>query len=233
MDLRFKHSVTGLLVGGTGAGKTQFMKRVVENRNDMFDSCFDRVVWHYSEWQPAYDDLRDMCAVEFVEGVPRLDDYPPNQGPALVIIDDLMDELGNPEILKFYIKGAHHRNLSVFFLSQCLFPKGLRQISLNCNICVIFKTSRDLAQVRSFCMQVNPCDWRALMEAYQDATAKAHSYLLFDFTYSQDDAMRLRSNVFPGEKLTVYVPKKKYKSSAVPEIVLVHGHGRSGEQQSH
>ncbi|KAK3915996.1 PRAME family member 22 [Frankliniella fusca] len=145
----------------------------------------------------------------------------------LLVIDDCMDQLANPEILNFFIKGAHHRNLSVFFLSQCLFPKGLRQISLNCSVCVIFKNSRDLAQIRSFCTQVNPSDWRALLEAYQDATVAQHSYLLFDFSYKQSDHMRLRACIFPAENTVVYIPKKQYKSGVTRELPLVadrHGH---------
>ncbi len=227
MDLRFCHPTTGLLVGGTGAGKTYFMKRLIENRHLMFNVQFDRIVWHFTEWQSIYADLKQECGVEFYEGVPTLDEFPSDHGPLLLVIDDCMDQLANPEILKFFIKGAHHRNLSVFFLSQCLFPKGLRQISLNCSVCVIFKTSRDLAQIRSFCMQVNPSDWRALLEAYQDATVAPHSYLLFDFSYKQSDHMRLRACIFPGENTVVYIPKKQYKSGVTRELPLVadrHGH---------
>lgn len=215
MDLRFKHPCTGLLAGGTGCGKTQFTKRLVENRDVMFDTPFQRVVWHYTEWQPAYKELRDHCGVEFVEGVPSLQDFPPNKPPTLLIIDDCMDQLKNPDILKFYIKGAHHRSLSVFFLSQCLFPKGLREISLNSHVCIVFKTSRDLSQLRSFMMQCNPTNWRALMEAYQDATKKSYSYLLFDFGHAQAEHLRLRANIFPGENTVVYIPKKMdYLNSA-------------------
>ncbi|KAK3908540.1 Protein Ycf2 [Frankliniella fusca] len=193
MDLRFCHPTTGLLVGGTGAGKTYFMKRLIENRHLMFNVQFDRIVWHFTEWQSIYADLKQKCEVEFYEGVPTLDEFPSDHGPLLL----------------------------------CLFPKGLRQISLNCSVCVIFKTSRDLAQIRSFCMQVNPSDWRALLEAYQDATVAPHSYLLFDFSYKQSDHMRLRACIFPGENTVVYIPKKHYKSGVTRELPLVadrHGH---------
>lgn len=229
MDLRFKHPCTGLLVGGTGAGKTFFMKRVIENVQSMFDTPFQRIVWHYTEWQPMYEELENKCGVVFIQGVPSLDDFPTGSEPQLVIIDDCMDQLNNPEILKFFIKGSHHRGLSVFFLSQCLFPKGLRQISLNSNYCVLFKTSRDLAQIRTFCMQINPTEWRALMEAYRDATAEGHSYLLFDFNYKQADSMRLRTHIFPHEPTIIYIPKKNYLKKDAKEIELVVSHG-SGEQ---
>lgn len=229
MDLRLKHTHTGLLVGGTGAGKSSFMKRVIENRDQLYDTAFSRIVWHYTEWQPAYGELHKCCGVEFVEGVPRLDDFPRNAAPTLLVIDDCMDQLNNPEILKFFIKGSSHRNLSVWFLSQCLFPKGLRQISLNAHYIVIFKTSRDLAQVRTFCMQINPTDWRALMEAYEDATKEGHSYLLFDFKYNQAEHLRLRTHIFPGENTILYIPQKRYISGLTKEIDLVASHGSNEE----
>jgi len=39
------------------------------------------------------------------------------------------------------------------------------------------------------------------------ATAEPYSYLLLDLRNEQDELLRLRSNVFPGERHTVYVTK--------------------------
>lgn len=172
-----------------------------------------------------YDELQERCNVIFVEGVPSLDQYPPNQEPTLLVIDDCMDQLSNPNILKFFIRGSHHRNVSVYFLTQALFPKGMRQISLNCHYTIVFGTRRDIAQLRTFFMQIDPLDWRALMEAYKDATSVPHSYLLFDFTQNQLDHLRVRSHIFPGENTVVYIPKKKYLSGVPKEISVVDGHG--------
>lgn len=117
----------------------------------------------------------------------------------------------NKNLLKLFIKGSHHRNLSIFLLSQCLYPDGLRQISLNSHYIILFKSSRDLAQIRTFCLQVDPTHWRALLEAYQDATQAGHSYILFDFKPNQQDHLRIRGKIFPQESCVVYIPKEKYK----------------------
>lgn len=210
MDLRFKHPCTALLVGGTGAGKSYLTKRLIEHREFMFDTTFDKVVYYYSEWQPLYEDMKD---VEFRQELPLMEDYPSGEGPKLLIIDDFLDELKrhNKEFLKFFIKGSHHRNLSIFFLSQCLFPDGLRQISLNSNYIFLFKSTRDRAQIRTFCLQVDPMHWRGLLEAYDDATQAGYSYILFDFKPNQQDHLRIRTSIFPGESTVVYIPKAKYK----------------------
>ncbi|MBW0532616.1 hypothetical protein O181_072331 [Austropuccinia psidii MF-1] len=211
MDLRFQHPCTALVVGGTGAGKTYFMKKVIDFCVDMFNTSFDVIVFYYSEWQPLYDEL--VNKVEFRQELPLLDDHPSGQGPKLIIIDDFMDELKahKKELLKFFIKGSHHRNLSIFFLSQCLFPDGLRQISLNSHYIVLFKSTRDLAQIRTFCLQVDPQHWRALLEAYEDATRAGHSYILFDFKPKQLDHLRIRTHILPEESCVVYIPRQKYK----------------------
>jgi len=39
-----------------------------------------------------------------------------------VIIDDLMQET-NETVANMFTKGSHHRNISVVFLAQNLFPK--------------------------------------------------------------------------------------------------------------
>jgi hypothetical protein len=215
MDLRFAHPCTGLIVGGTGAGKSYFTKRLIEQRAELFDTVFEHIIFYYSEWQPLYESLSETESVEFRQDIPRLEDHPPRMGPKLIIIDDFMDEIKehHKEILKFYIKGSHHRNLSVFFLSQCLFPEGLRQISLNSHYIVLFKATRDRAQIRTFCLQVDPNQWRALHEAYEDATQLGYSYILFDFKPNQKDHLRMRTKIFPDESTVVYVPREKYKRS--------------------
>jgi len=53
-----------------------------------------------------------------------------------------------------------------------------------------------------------PARWRFAVEAYKDATREPYSYLLVDLRPDQDEVLRLRTNVFPGETHYVYVSKK-------------------------
>ena len=60
-------------------------------------------------------------------------------------------------------------------------------------------------------MQVDPTHFRALLEAYHDATKAGFTYILFDFKPSQQEHLRMRTSIFPGESTAVYIPKGKYK----------------------
>jgi len=215
MDLRFSHPSNVLVCAPSGGGKSFLVKKVVENRADMFNVLFEKVFWYYSEYQSIYDELAQEHGVQFIEGAPSLDHFPPGEGPKLVIVDDFMDQVKNPEFLKIAIKGSHHRNFSFWFLSQALFPPNFRQISLQAHYVILLKSPRDIQQIRTLVLQVDPSNWRGMLEAYEDATREGHSYILFDFHVRQKDHLRLRTHIFPGETTIVYIPNGKYKKSHI------------------
>jgi len=85
------------------------------------------VTWCHGVYQKAYDEmLTSFPNSTFVEGVPS--DLESMIDPSirnLVVIDDLMQELGNDQrITNLFTKGSHHRNLSVIFLLQNIFHRG-------------------------------------------------------------------------------------------------------------
>jgi len=216
MDLRFSHPSNVLVCAPSGAGKSYFVKRIVENRSEMFNVTFEKVLWYYTEYQSIYNELAEHQNVQFIEGAPTMDHFPPGEGPKFVIVDDMMDQIKrNPDFLKIAIKGSHHRNLSFWFLSQSIFPPNFRQISLQAHYIILLKSPRDVQQIRTFVLQVDPAHWRGLLEAYEDATREGHSYILFDLHVRQKDHLRLRTHIFPGETTVVYIPKGKYKSGLI------------------
>ncbi|GBM51001.1 hypothetical protein AVEN_162867-1 [Araneus ventricosus] len=148
-----------------------------------------------------------MKTVEFHEGLPSNINTISN---ALIIIDDLMSELSNNDKLtKLFTKGSHHRNLSIIFIVQNIFHKGkeMRDISLNAHYMFLFKNPRDRSQAMHLGRQLYPNNVKFFREVYEDATAKAFSYLLIDLTPQTDDSMRLRTGLFPGDKYYVYQPR--------------------------
>lgn len=177
----------------------------------MCSTKFEKIIFYYGEWQPAYRELaatQPAEKLEFREGVPQSSDFAANAGPQLVIIDDLMDEAGK-SVTQIFTKTSHHRNLSVFFLTQNLFHRGQREVSLNSNYVVVFKNPRDRAQIQHFSRQIFPENPRFVQEAYADATSRPFGYLLFDLKQDTPENCRLRTDIFPtpqGHRAVVYVP---------------------------
>lgn len=223
MDVRWKHPWTSLICGPTGCGKTVFVRRFLRNLTAMSDTVFDRVIFYHgdnldsdtaellrnSHRDPANRNIK----IELHEGLPQPEDYShDNNLKKLIIIDDLMRESSNNTIVDLFTKGSHHKNISVIFITQNIFHQGhgQRDISLNANYIVIFKNPRDRAQIQHLARQVYPEDPRFLTEAYHDATARPHGYLLLDLKQSTSDIFRCRTDIFPDDPhMHIYVPKNK------------------------
>lgn len=204
----FIHPWTALCSGPSSSGKSTWVKTFIKYRREMCNVNFERIIFYYSEWQLAYRDFDK--AVEFHEGLPQPSDFMNDSRPKLIIIDDFMREASNSVIVDLFTKGSHHNNLSVIFITQNLFYKGQRDISLNVSYLVVFKNPRDRSQIQHLARQVYPENPRFIREIYKDATEKPHSYLLFDMTQTTPDELRFRTSIFPcDENECVYVPKKK------------------------
>jgi hypothetical protein len=115
----------------------------IDNLSAMCDTAFAKIIWYYDEMQPIYDGEN----VEYIHGLPDMNSFT-GVHPILIILDDLMGETGK-SVIDIFTKGSHHRNLSVFYISQNLFHqgKGQRDISLNANYLIYFKNPRDKMQI--------------------------------------------------------------------------------------
>lgn len=204
----FIHPFTAIIAGPSGCGKSNFVTNFLKNAGQMCNVKFNQVLWCYDEMQPLYN----LNGIDYVQGIPDLSMFDGGQ-PKLVIIDDLMRE-SDGRIVDIFTKGSHHRNLSVFYITQNLFHqgKGQRDISLNTTYIVYFKNPRDKTQIRYLSRQVYPENSKFVEEAYKDATMSAHGYLMIDLKQSTDDICRFKTKVFPFDKFcTVYIPKKGFK----------------------
>ncbi|GFW54277.1 uncharacterized protein TNCV_1560551 [Trichonephila clavipes] len=134
-----------------------------------------------------------MPNISFHEGIPsNLHQY----SDALIVIDDLMGELGNdPQLTKLFVKFSHHKNLSLIFVVQNIFQKGkeIREISLNAHYLVLFKNRRDQSQITHLGHQLYPRKEKFFQECYADATSKPYGYLLIDLKPETDESLRVHT----------------------------------------
>ena len=120
-----------------------------------------------------------------------------------------MRESACAAVVNLFTKGSHHNNLSVIFITQNLFHRGQREISLNSNYIVIFKNPRDRAQIRHLARQLCPENPKFLQEAYSDAVAKPFHYLLLDLKQDTPENCRYRACIFPDDEYHyVYTARK-------------------------
>ena len=195
------HPFTSICVGPSGAGKTQFVLKLIENIDRMISPNIDEIIWGYTQWQDSY--LKPP-QVQFYQGIPKLEK---SNNYRLLVIDDQMDYADI--VSSIFTKESHHKNVSVIYIVQNLFyaHKDMRTVHLNCHYLIMFKSPRDMSSVSVLAKQMFPGKARFLRSVFADATQLPHSYLLIDFKQSTPDHLRLRTNIFPFETMYVYVKK--------------------------
>ena len=75
--------------------------------------------------------------------------------PSLLVIDDLLLST-NKDVVEMFILGSHHKQISLFYLSQNLFPDCslFRTMSNNAHYFVIFNNKRNSTQIHRLAHQV-------------------------------------------------------------------------------
>ena len=206
MDVRLQHPFTCCISGPSGSGKSVFVERLLEHRGELINPPVHRVIWSLGVAQPALEKRWSGRGVEFVEGLPDLENLPEN---SLIIIDDQMSET-DVSISNLFTKGSHHNRVSVIYIVQNVFGKNkhMRTISLNSHYLILFKNPRDASQSTHLAKQMYPGKVGYFQSAYKDATSGAHGYLLCDLRQSTPDHLRLRTQIFPDDPAhVVYVEK--------------------------
>lgn len=202
--LQFKCPFTSLIAGPTGAGKTVLVRRILKNHKLLFDlnAPILKVLWLYGVYQKAFNESISAVEIIYREGLPEEAEIFENK-PHLIVIDDLMIELGaNKKLTNLFTKHSHHHNISIFFLTQNFFYQGsqMRTISLNSHYLILLKNPRDKMQINHLAKQLFPDKPKLVLEAYEDATRSNYGYLLIDLKPDTPEAFRLRTRITLEER---------------------------------
>jgi hypothetical protein len=203
----FKSNFRTMLSGPSMAGKTRLLVEILLNKDTLIHPPPDRIVYCYSNDQPAFEQLRNL-SIEFHKGIIDLENFDPKLNN-LLILDDLLEQCeSDKNILNLFLVDSHHSNLSTFIITQSLFSKGKywRSISLNCNYMIIFSNPRDRSQIFHLARQVFPSNPNFLLECFEDCTATKHGYLFLDLTQDANNNLRVQGNVLG--KRVIYIEKK-------------------------
>ena len=203
LRFRFEHPFTSIISGMTGSGKTAWVRSLLEQPSEVIYPPPERIVWCYSQWQPAYTETpwhTLNSSREFLQPWSRCFFYV-NKRNLIVFDDQMIDASKDKRIVNLFTRGSHHRNLSVIYIVQNLFHqgKGSRSISLNSHYLVLFKNPRDKLQILTLAKQMYPGQTDFFLNQYEEAVKRPFGYLLIDLKTATQDNCRLRTNVLPSE----------------------------------
>ena len=213
MDVRIKTPFRMILAGPSMSGKTTLLRKLLGNGDIMFDRQFVKILWCYGQYQrETFSKIRDEIPyVEFHEGVPDdIQSHFDTSRPNLLVLDDLMSDATKDErVTKLFAVYSHHLNTSVVLLTQNIFHRASqsRSISLNADILILTKNTRDRSQIQYLARQLAPDRPKFIQESYRDATSNPYGYLFLDLKPETPEQIRVRTGIFPGDTHVVYLRK--------------------------
>ena len=191
-----RHPSSVIVAAPSGSGKTVLVERLLREKT-VFETPPKKIVYAYDRWQPRFERMK-QDGIQFFQGIPdtsKLNKWFSKGG--VLVLDDLMTEGGQDKrVLDLFTKDSHHRNITVLFLTQDLFPPGkfAKTINRNAHYIIAFKNPRDKTGIRNILMQMYPKRWRRILEVYNRITSRPFGYLFLDVHPASDDRFRLWSH---------------------------------------
>ena len=204
-SLFFKHPSNICISGPSGSRKNEFVEKMIEYREDLFDILPLHIVWCYKERQ-SYNVLqeREESTIKFIHGIPDDEDeiVSDTSAPHLVIFDDMLGDKDEEKIKLLFTRKGHHRNATVVYITQNLFQqsKASRTISLTAHYLILFQSPRDKMQIKVLSNQLQAAH---MVHAFNGATSKPHGYLLVDLKPNTPSYLRFRSSCGHGTKAVI------------------------------
>jgi hypothetical protein len=185
-----------LIIGGSGAGKTQTLMNLIHNMGNTFNDIY---VITKNKHEPIYEYLEDklgkqgVSVVEGIENAPDLDEDISKADQTLIVMDDLVLERNQKPLEEYFIR-ARKQNASLVYISQSYFavPPIIRK---NLNYLIIKQLSNlpDLFRImREYSLGV---DKKILLKLYENSTTdNKQDFLLVDLDAEPQDRFRKNFN---------------------------------------
>jgi len=196
-----------IVSGQTGSGKTEFVAKLLQNQEEMHEVPFERIIYVYSVDQDRYQELFSTVSnIELHEGFPC--DLDLSGMPTLLVLDDMMLELSKDDRLAKLFTRMRHQNLSTIFITQNMYfsSRFATTVTRNAQYLVLFPNLRDATMITTLGRQIFPKQPKYLESAFNDATSEKYGYLFLDLKADSDPKLRVRSNIFSKEQITIYRP---------------------------
>ena len=209
-----------LISGPSNVGKSRFTFNLLRHRDRLFgENAFESIFYFFGKWNSGISDLQtwsqdeniNLHLIEGLESFDLEDLVDINNRPVLIIFDDLMEQVLQPEFTKLFTMHSHHNNISVVLIVQDFFFSGGGSksssarviITRNCNYYVLFDSPLDNQTPLMIGKKVLPGYSKTFMAIFQHA-CKNYRYLLIDGSLETDSKLRFRTNLFDKAQ-TVYI----------------------------
>jgi hypothetical protein len=179
-----------LIIGGSGAGKTQTLMNLIRVMNGTFNNIHiitknkDESLYNYLESKVD----NGLTITEGIDSAPDLDNFDKKE-QTLIVMDDLVLEKNQKQLEQYFIR-ARKLNCSLVYLSQSFFavPKMIR-MNLNYLIIKRLNTLQDLFRMlREYSLGVSK---DALVDLYQHSIQdNKQDFLLVDLDSEPKDRFR-------------------------------------------
>ena len=182
MPIKFLANHNTIIFGQTGAGKTHFILNVIKNK--LVHPFPNKLYYMYSveqEFMKTWNTTESQ-AITFIKGLDfeQLD----TSEPSLLVVDDLVLST-NKTVAEMFILGSHHKQISLFYITQNLFPNCpiFRIMSANAHYYVLFHCQRHFRQVHTLARQIFVGeDLKRITNAYKRASEKPRGFIILSFS---------------------------------------------------
>ena len=184
-----------LIIGGSGAGKTQTLLNLIHNMNGTFNKIY---VITKNKHEPLYEYLEeklkdDISVIEGIDAAPDLDKDISKKDQTLIVMDDLVLEKNQKPLEEYFIR-ARKQNASLVYISQSYFavPPMIRK---NLNYLIIKRLSNqpDLFRImREYSLGVEK---DVLLKLYEESIKdNKQDFLLVDLDAEPENRFRKNFN---------------------------------------
>ena len=184
MPVKFLANHNTIIFGQTGAGKTHFILEIIRRKLIL---PFPKNVFYMYKVEQTFMkswNEKENTPIKFIQGL-DFDEVDTSQ-PSMLIIDDLILSTNN-NVAEMFILGSHHKQISLFFITQNLFPNCniFRVMSANAHYFVLFHNQRHFRQIMTLARQVFVgVDVQRIVNCYKRASETQRGFIILCFAPS-------------------------------------------------
>ena len=214
-EFHFKTPSLIYLTGASYTGKTEFIFKLIENQQKLFQPNVKRIVFVYAVHQPELFKRikRVYPEIEFVNGLFELQSKFEfsRSNPTLLILDDVAHESSTSEyVLNLAVRDSHHKAITTVYVQHNLYQqnKFSKTIKLQTKYLVLFKNPMDMNQYKILGKQLFGEGFgQIVVNVFREiSNGWAYPHLVLDKHPDSDPNICLISNIFPEDS----VEKRNY-----------------------